>query len=48
MLTRYHKRKNLFTPEGTSDGPVELEKIAQLRRTFVTFEDKTEQVIEDD
>ncbi len=47
---RYHKRqrKNLFTPEGTSDRPVELEKIAQLRRTFVTFEDKTEPVIEDD
>ena len=32
----------------TSDRPVELEKIAQLRKTFVTFEDKTEQVIEDD
>ena len=50
MLIRYHKRqrKNLFTPEGTSDRPVELEKIAQLRKTFVTFEDKTEQVIEDD
>ena len=50
VLIRYHKRqrKNLFTPEGTSDRPVELEKIAQLRKTFVTFEDKTEQVIEDD
>ena len=50
VLLRYHKRqrKNLFTPEGTSDRPVELEKIAQLRKTFVTFEDKTEQVIEDD
>ena len=50
VLVRYHKRqrKNLFTPEGTSDRPVELEKIAQLRKTFVTFEDKTEQVIEDD
>ena len=50
VLIRYHKRqrKNLFTPEGTSDRPVELEKIAQLRRTFVIFEDKTEQVIEDD
>ena len=49
MLIRYHKRqrKNLFTPEGTSDRPVALEKIAQLRKTFVTF-DKTEQVIEDD
>ena len=32
----------------TSDRPVELEKIAQLRKTFVTIEDKTEQVIEDD
>ena len=42
VLIRYHKRqrKNLFTPEGTSDRPVELEKIAQLRKTFVTFEDK--------
>ena len=32
VLIRYHKRqrKNLFTPEGTSDRPVELEKIAQL------------------
>ena len=29
-------------------GQFELEKIAQLRKTFVTFEDKTEQVIEDD
>ena len=50
VLMRCHKRqrKNLFTPEGTPDGPVELEKIAQLRKTFVTFEDKTEQVIEDD
>ena len=50
VLIRYHKRqrKNLFTPERTSDRPVELEKIAQLRKTFVTFEDKTEQVIEDD
>ena len=50
VLIRYHKRqrKNLFTPEGPSDRPVELEKIAQLRETFVTFEDKTEQVIEDD
>ena len=50
VLIRYHKRqrKNLFTPEGTSDRPVELEKIAQLRKTFVIFEDKTEQVIEDD
>ena len=50
VLIRYHKRqrKNLFTPEGTSDRPVELDKIAQLRKTFVTFEDKTEQVIEDD
>ena len=50
VLIRYHKRqrKNLFTPEGTSDRPVELEKIAQLRKAFVTFEDKTEQVIEDD
>jgi len=38
----------LFTPEGTSDRPVELEKIAQLRKTFVTFEDKSEQVMEDD
>ena len=48
--TGYHKhqRKNLFTPEGTSGRPVELEKIAQLRKTFVTFEDKSEQVIEDD
>ena len=50
VLIRYHKRqrKNLFTPEGTSDRPVELDKIAQLRKTFVTFEDKSEQVIEDD
>ena len=50
VLIRYHKRqrKNLFTPQGTSDRPVELEKIAQLRKTFVTFEDKTEQVIVDD
>ena len=50
MLIRYHKRqrKNLFTPEGTSDRPVELDKIAPLRKTFVTFEDKSEQVIEDD
>ena len=50
VLIRYHKRqrKNLFTPEGTLDRPVELEKIAQLRKTFVTFEDKSEQVIEDD
>ena len=38
----------MFTPEGTSDRPVELDKIAPLRKTFVTFEDKTEQVIEDD
>ena len=50
VLVRYHKRqrKNLFTPEGTSDRPVEVDKIAQLRKTFVTFEDKSEQVIEDD
>ena len=50
VLIRYHKRqrKNLFTPEGTSDRPVELDKIAPLRKTFVTFEDKSEQVIEDD
>ena len=50
VLVRYHKRqrKNLFTTDGTSDRPVELEKTAQLRKTFVTFEDKTEQVIEDD
>ena len=27
---------------------VELDEIAQLRKTFVTFEAKTEQVIEDD
>ena len=47
MLIRIHKRqrKNLFTPEGTSDRPVELEKIAQLRKTF---ENKSEQVIEDE
>ena len=40
VLIRYHKRqrKNLFTPEGTSDRPAELEKIAQLRKTFVTFD----------
>ena len=50
VLVRYHKRqrKNLFTPEGTSDRPAELDKIAPLRKTFVTFEDKSEQVIEDD
>ena len=50
MLFRYHKRQreNLFTPEGTSDRPVDLDKIAPLQNTFVTFEDKTEQVIEDD
>ena len=50
VLIRYHKRQrnNLFTPEGTSDRPVELEKmIAQLQKTFVAFEDITEQVIED-
>jgi len=47
VLIRFYKRqrKNLFTPEGTSDRPVELEKSAQLQKTFVTFEDKTEQVI---
>ena len=41
-------RERTCLRQGTSDRPVELEKIAQLRKTFVTFEDKTEQVIEDD
>ena len=48
-LVRYHRRprKNLFPPEGTSDRPVALEKLASLRRTFVTYEDKTEEVVKD-
>lgn len=49
QVVRIHKRhrKSLFVPTGAKDMPVGLDEFAEQRRTEVTFEDGTIQVLED-
>jgi len=38
----------MFTPTGTSDMPVSVDRLTNLRTTFVNFADGTKKTLEDD